>query len=255
MEAICYTSEVLSGALDWINGRPSLTDEREVKEFINTLSKGFNRRFAVLHPLNPTPRTIPLGLKVPSITAMFGEEAAALVRGDHLKKPEPEEASRTVQTAQPQSLDSVVLINSISHLASSAGGQMTSSRAQMILYCVYGSYLVRNGARLDIEHPQVWKYGPVFPRAYKKGSLNDRGVCDEAYAELVEKDPEVASLVSDKTSALLYTPMADLNACHRSVQSPYGKTLRKNPDKWGTQIDDGLIADFFGHSGIQQNAR
>ena len=261
MDALTYSPELMSGALDWINGRPSSLDEKTVKSFIDSLAKGFNHRFAVLHPLDLTPRTIPLGMKVPSLTALCGEEAAELVARVHKENRErevenaQETAAGDMKPEEKRALDSVTIINSISHLATLAGSPVTSSRAQIILYCIYGSYLARNGARLEIEHPQVWKYGPVFPRAYKRGSLGDQGICHEAYAELLETQPDVATLVSAKTTALLYTPMADLNACHKGQMSPYGKTLRKNPDKWGTQIDDGLIADFFGHSAKQQISR
>ena len=258
MDALTYTPELFSGALDWINGRPSSLDEKTVKSFIDSLAKGFNHRFAVLHPLDLTPRSIPLGMKVPSLTAICGEEAAELVARVHRENKE-REAERMQKTGaveakheERRTIDSVTLINSISHLATLAGSPVTSSRAQIILYCIYGSYLARNGARLEIEHPQVWKYGPVFPRAYKRGNLGDEGICHDAYAELLETQPDVATLVSDKTTALLYTPMADLNACHRGVSSPYGRTLKKNPEKWGTQIDDGLIADFFGKSSRPQ---
>jgi len=242
MEALSFSPEMMSGAIDWINGCPSSLDEATVKSYISTLTRGFNHRFSILHPLDPQPRHMPLGMKVPSLTALLGEEAAELVR----RKPEPVNVEPQAQTVPQRGLDSVELINSISHMASLAGSAMTSSRAQIILYCIYGSYLAHNGVRLDIEHPQVWKYGPVFPRAYKKGCLTDRGACQDSYSRLSEENPDVATLVSSKTSSMLFTPMVDLDACHKSALSPYGKTLKENPQKWGTQIDDNLIADFFG---------
>ena len=39
--------------------------------------------------------------------------------------------------------------------------------------------------------------------------------------------------------------MADLNAIHKSPQSPYGVTRAQSPDKWGAQIPDELIGEFF----------
>ena len=39
--------------------------------------------------------------------------------------------------------------------------------------------------------------------------------------------------------------MADLNAVHKSPESPWGITKARNPEKWGVQIQDEEIAAFF----------
>ena len=149
------------------------------------------------------------------------------------------------KVAQESRLDSVLLINSIAYVGALAGYPLTQSKAQIILYCLYGARLGAGMERLPIEHPQVWKYGPVFPRAYKRGSIEDRGACEGSYQELLEREPAILTALSTKTQSMMATPMADLNAVHKSAQSPYGRTKARYPEKWGAQIPDEEIAAFF----------
>ena len=149
------------------------------------------------------------------------------------------------QVAEESRLDSVLLINSIAYVGGMAGYPLTQSKAQIILYCLYGSRLGAGEVRIPIEHPQVWKYGPVFPRAYKRGSIEDRSACEASYRELMESEPVLLTALSTKTQSMMATPMADLNAVHKSAQSPYGRTKALFPDKWGVQIPDEEIAAFF----------
>ena len=257
MEPVIITPERFSEALKWINGAQSDIAEKEVREMIDSMAVGYRRRYREIYPFGSRPHLQSTMTNLPTIENICGSEAADLFRKtmqESRERAEKErmeaESARKVALAK---LDSVEMINSISHVARREGQPMTSSRAQIILYCIYGSHLAHTGSRLDIEHPQAWKYGPVFPRAYKKGTLDDGNACAESFEVLNEKSPEVASLLSCKTSAMLTTPMVDLNACHKGKSSPYGKTISKNPDHWGIQIEDGLILDFFSRG--QRNAQ
>ena len=256
MEPVIITPERFAEALKWINGDQTEIAEREVKQMIDSMAVGYRRRYRELYPFGSRPQLQSTMTNLPTIENICGPEAADLFR-QCMKEQQERMASQRAQMVLSEQkperevgdrLDSVSLINSISHVASDAGEKITSSRAQIILYCIYGSHLAHTGSRLEIEHPQAWKYGPVFPRAYKKGSLSDTGICAESYEELMAKDPEIAGLLERKTTSMLFTPMVDLNACHKCKGSPYGKTVSRNPDKWGVQIDDGLIRDFFAKS-------
>lgn len=257
MEPVIITPERFSEALKWINGAQSDIAEKEVREMIDSMAVGYRRRYREIYPFGSRPHLQSTMTNLPTIENICGPEAADLFRKTMQESRERAEKERTeaesVRKAALAKLDSVEMINSISHVARREGQPMTSSRAQIILYCIYGSHLAHTGSRLDIEHPQAWKYGPVFPRAYKKGTLDDGNACAESFEVLNEKSPEVASLLSCKTSAMLTTPMVDLNACHKGKSSPYGKTISKNPDHWGIQIEDGLILDFFSRG--QRNAQ
>ena len=126
-----------------------------------------------------------------------------------------------------------------------AGYRLSMSKAQLILWCLYGSFLASDKGRLEIEQPQVWKYGPVFPAAYRKGNINDRRICEAAWNNLNEANPFVAGCLKTKTHAMMGTPMKELESIHKSARSPYGKMTRKEPDKWGMRIPDEEIRAFF----------
>ena len=64
-------------------------------------------------------------------------------------------------------LDSVMVAKALQWMACTHEVSLNSSQIQTILYNAYGVWLATKGERLFEEHPQVWQYGPVFPRAYK----------------------------------------------------------------------------------------
>ncbi len=269
METLNITSDQFAQALAWINGQASTLGEKEVLQMLRSLNDAFRENCRRLRP-GPIPRFRPLRtspLSLGSILAEVLEEekaAAPSVAAPVVDKPtleavlsreeEPEgdtpepitpEQAVMARVAEESRLDSVLLINSIAHVGAAAGYPVTQSRAQIILYCLYGSSLAYTGERLAIEHPQMWKYGPVFPRAYKRGSIEDLSVCAESYHQLMEKEPALLTRLSTKTQAMMATSMADLNAVHKGARSPYGKMMAKFPDKWGVQIPDEDIAAFF----------
>lgn len=244
MDASAITQEQLTEVLKWVSGAPAQMAPKDIKSVIDTLAVAFRKRYHAEFPMSITPRLRTTAVNVPCLAAIAGPDVADIVNGRPEAKPS-DMPSEPEPLEKASSMDSVLLINSISHVAMDAGRSISSSRAQLILYCVYGSHLAMTGVRLDIEHPQAWKYGPVFPRAFKKGSLADTGLCSDAFRRLSESEPQLAELVSWKTGSLLYTPMADLDVCHKGKTSPYGRTVGSNPDKWGVQIDDALIRDYF----------
>ena len=45
--------------------------------------------------------------------------------------------------------------------------EVSQTKAQMLLYCCYGTVLGKYNERLTDEHPRSWLYVPVFPKALK----------------------------------------------------------------------------------------
>lgn len=276
METINITPERFQQALAWMNGQASTLGEQEVLQMLRCLTGRFQENCRALRP-GPVARfrNLTLNAHPLSLTAIIAEteeriaeekagEAASQTDENPflrelLSEEEPvvevrQEAAPAALTpeqavmekvAQESRLDSVLLINSIAYVGALAGYPLTQSKAQIILYCLYGARLGAGEDRLPIEHPQVWKYGPVFPRAYKRGSIEDRGACEGSYQELLEREPAILTALSTKTQSMMATPMADLNAVHKSAQSPYGRTKARYPEKWGAQIPDEEIAAFF----------
>ena len=254
METIQITNDQFQQALAWINGQASTLGEKEVLQMLRTMTDAFRANCRRLRE-GPVPRFRGITTSPLSLSAILAEAGIETPPAPAEIAPVPQVAEQpaaltpeaeVMQEVQACSkLDSVLLLNAIAYVGAIAGYPVTQSRAQIILYCFYGSRLGAGKERLGIEHPQMWKYGPVFPRAFKRSSIDDRGLCEESYNALMEKDTALMASLSAKTQAMMATPMSDLNAVHRGAGSPYAHVLSQFPDKWGTQIPDEEIAAFF----------
>ena len=102
-----------------------------------------------------------------------------IAEGEYLPEAEPEKTESIQQSAiqtnevLSSELDSILLAKSLRHMAVIEGIELTQSQIQTILYIAYGVRLATKGERLTSEHPQMWQYGPVFPRAYNKLRIED----------------------------------------------------------------------------------
>ena len=263
------TSERMEGVLRWLNGQDTQIQENEVRMAINDLIVLFRNKCRELHPLGHLPRLRPLVNHPLSMAALLGEEMLPKAEKEAARKDTDapssredteapiedseesncergkEEMEKESSPAARPAYDSILLVNAISYIAMTAGYRLSMSKAQLILWCLYGSFLASDKGRLEIEQPQVWKYGPVFPAAYRKGNINDRRICEAAWNNLNEANPFVAGCLKTKTHAMMGTPMKDLESIHKSARSPYGKMTRKKPDKWGMRIPDEEIRAFF----------
>ena len=222
MDTIIIPPERFQQALAWINGQPSTLGEQEVLQMLRSLTGRFQENCRALRegavPRFRNLRLTPHPLSLTAIAAETGEwpTREAHVNADEnpfLKDlldgadtPAPPPAPSTpeqavmAKVAEDSRLDSVLLINAIAWVGVSSGYPLSQSKAQMILYCLYGSRLGAGEERLPIEHPQMWKYGPVFPRAFKRGSLEDRAVCERSFMELLERTPLLVSALSGEVS-------------------------------------------------------
>lgn len=279
MDTINITPERFRQALAWINGQPSTLGEQEVLQMLRSLTGRFQENCRALRPgpiarfrnLRLTPHPLSLSAIAAEVAAereLAKETSAAvpvhdeenpylreLMEGSDAPTPVMQPAGPPPRLTAKQEvmakveeesrLDSVLLINAIAYVGALAGYPLSQSKAQMILYCLYGSRLGAGQDRIPIEHPQVWKYGPVFPRAFKRGSIEDRSACERSFGELLDREPVLLTALSTKTQSMMATPMADLNAVHKGAQSPYGRTKARFPEKWGVPIPDEEIAAFF----------
>ncbi len=249
MNPLVISNEDFQQALNWINGQESSLKEETVRDLVGNLVKGFRHRFSLENPGVPVPRLRRSGTSPLSLRSILGDEAEQLLGDLKLSVSgcmgNQAEACPSLKEEHASPLDSVMLIDSIAYVSENAGYLVTQSKAQIILYCLYGCRLALSGERLEIEHPQMWKYGPVFPRAYKKSYIGDRVACGDAFRQLRGSSPSLCSALESKTYSMMGTPMDDLNAVHKGPQSPYGKLLKEFPQKWGLQIPDERIAEFF----------
>lgn len=127
--------------------------------------------------------------------------------------------------------------------------QASMSLIQAVLYIAYGIFLSERKERLFGEPPQMWKYGPVFARVYTKmPALGDayRG----AGERLREEDPRLHAILDSGIRYCIDLGMRRVSGILTGEGSPWKRSLEEHPDRWGTVIDDGLIADWFSHHPI-----
>lgn len=146
--------------------------------------------------------------------------------------------------AIPDSLDSVLVAKALQWMASTHEVSLNISQIQTILYNAYGVYLATKGERLLSEHPQVWQYGPVFPRAYKHLKKNS-GNGQVEHDMLRNDSPDRYEFIRRCFMRFAWTSAGSLNAPHIAQDSPWKKTKDSNSDKLGVRIEDELIRQWF----------
>ena len=170
---------------------------------------------------------------------------SVLADGEDLPEAEPMLQS-TIQKEEVSSceLDSVILAKSLRHMAVIEGIDLTQSQIQTILYIAYGVRLATKNERLTSEHPQMWQYGPVFPRAYNRLRKDTADGTDEYYS-LKTDHPNIFKYLENCFRRYAWTKACILTSPHLSEGSPWSDTRRSNPDRWGARIEDELIREWF----------
>ena len=141
-------------------------------------------------------------------------------------------------------LDSVLVAKALQWMACTHEVSLNGSQIQTILYNAYGVWLATKGERLLEEHPQVWQYGPVFPRAYKhlKKNVGDGKI---EFDMLKNESPDRFEFIRRCFQRFAWTPAGVLCAPHTAEGSPWKQTKEQSPDKLGVRIEDELIRQWF----------
>lgn len=156
----------------------------------------------------------------------------------------PASAPLPKQETTDDTIDSVVVARTLVNMSQSNAHSINMSQVQAIMYIAYGGVLASKGIRLIDEHPQMWEYGPVFPKAYNR--LRKQPSDGEAESkELKEKHPEIWDYLSECFTRYAWTSATTLTAPHIAPGSPWAKTRKKSPEKWGVVIDDEIIKEWF----------
>ena len=170
---------------------------------------------------------------------------SVLADGEDLPEAEPMLQSM-IQKEEVSSceLDSVILAKSLRHMAVIEGIDLTQSQIQTILYIAYGVRLATKNERLTSEHPQMWQYGPVFPRAYNRLRKDSTDGTDEYYS-LKADHPNIFKYLENCFRRYAWTKACILSTPHLSEGTPWYQTRKSNPDRWGVRIEDELIREWF----------
>lgn len=255
METI-ITPEQKREMFAWLRGGDTTSDPDMEDRFIETIAVLVREKIddkkeqtPVQRPRHPLyqDRPHPLSLKA-IMQEVTGDPNYELPRID-ISKPETAvvetiDKSHTEVQEKPSGIDSVVIARTIINMAAIQGHSINMTQLQAMLYITYGVHLAQKGERLTEEHPQMWEYGPVFPRAYNKVRKEKTDGKTES-ENLKAEHPEIWQFLSDSFSRYAWTTGSVLVAPHIASGSPWAKTRQKNPDKWGVVIDDALISEWF----------
>lgn len=140
-------------------------------------------------------------------------------------------------------IDSLTLAKAVLHKVRSDRYQVTKSKIILISYVIYGVWLAEKHERVVHEHPQAWKYGPVFPRIYTKLDLD----CDykAEYDSILYSMPDLAGLVRHYSACLGPQSAAAISAVHTASGTPWKRCSISSRGKWGVAMDDGEIERWF----------
>lgn len=175
-------------------------------------------------------------------TAPLGDED--LPEAEPVKVISMSQKASVSEDAPAVELDSVLLAKALRHMALIEEKELTQSQIQCILYIAYGVRLAQKGERLTAEHPQMWQYGPVFPRAYNR-LRKDADDGFEEYDSLRNEHPGIFKYLTNCFRRYAWTKACILVSPHIADGSPWAETRKSNPDGWGARIEDDLIREWF----------
>lgn len=121
------------------------------------------------------------------------------------------------------------------------------TKTQKLLYVAYGANLVLGHNRLCNEHPQAWPYGPVFPSTRTMllhMDLDNISFADASLAELVG-DEYLEWLIEFVFKGFGMYTASQLTDWSHSPKSPWESATRMPGFKWGMEIPDVYIYEYF----------
>ena len=124
---------------------------------------------------------------------------------------------------------------------------MNVTKLQKMAFACYGYYLANSTDRLFDEHPEAWKYGPVFPSL----RANYNYIYQQALLSLYDEEPKWAdSLVKEVVGFVLYHvgnwTANSLVAWSHAKGSPWSVTTNNGDIEYiGMIIPDSIIKEYF----------
>ena len=246
MNTTLQQTDTYREVIAWLRGGDATPDEKMEGRFIDIVAQLVAEKLEKSSP-RPRRRRADLPPSPLSIKAIMKEIGCSTEIMKPAEKPQVNEELKTTEvmpSSTDMPLDSVLLAKALQHMALIEGVQLTMSQIQTILYIAYGVNLAKHGERLTEEHPQMWQYGPVFPRVYAKLKKESSDGFDE-YDTLLCQYPDKFRFLSNCFRRFAWTKSCILTSPHVSQGSPWADTRKENPDRWGVRIEDELIREWF----------
>ena len=245
MNTTLQQTDAYRQVMAWLRGGDTTPDEEMEGQFIDIVAQLVAEKLNTLErrPRRSRADLPPSPLSIKSIMREIGCSPDVM---KPVERPEIKVEDKTVQveSAAGVSLDSLLMAKALHHMALIEGVVLTMSQIQTILYIAYGVWLAKHDDRLLEEHPQMWQYGPVFPRVYAKLRKDSSDGYDE-YDTLLCQYPDKFRFLSNCFRRFAWTKACILTSPHISPGSPWSDTRKSNPDRWGVRIEDELIREWF----------
>lgn len=121
------------------------------------------------------------------------------------------------------------------------------TKTQKLLYIAYGANLILGDDRLCGEHPQAWPYGPVFPTTRKRLLKADlfKVTMDSPELGGLKDDTYLESLINFVFQGFGSKTAGQLTVWSHAPNSPWDETTHMYGFKWGMEIPDAYIYDYF----------
>ena len=266
------THDNLDAIKSWLNGE---TDQKPefAEPFVHSLIDSFTKRTGI-NPARSRGAGTKMSLQNILLQAEKEEEYRRQQKEQRQAPAAAQEASHPAETPKPKApdqpkhltgtelpitneegfvelkIDSVTIARAIAYAYTLIDDETRRGRAlsmnlmQITLYIVYGFYLAQRKTRLVSEHPQVWKFGPVFPRVYNKSeeSLTPK---QENYEWLEKEEPALASFLQQTLKRCIDNGVSNTISFHTRQNSAFEKKKRQEPDKMGIMIADTDIEKEF----------
>lgn len=253
MNGNTYTTENYRDVLAWLRGGDATPNPDMENRFLDLMASMVQKRIEeraeeerlaeVARRRNA--RLTGVGAKL-SLRALMQEDGLSSTSeavADEQAVAVPAEV-KTPSKTEGKGLDSIVIAKTLVYIGQKYEHTLNMSQLQTIMYIIYGVWIAQKGERLTAEHPQMWQFGPVFPRAYNR-LKKEPGGGEAEYNSLKESEPELLSYIEDCFRRYGWTPATILGNPHVSKDSPWTHARKVNPDKWGAALDDELIGKWF----------
>lgn len=121
------------------------------------------------------------------------------------------------------------------------------TKLQKLLYIAYGVYMAVKNERLTNEHPQAWPYGPVFPTTRNRLLKRDFNTVQTEDSELneINNDMEIRSLMNLVFGTYGGWTGTSLSIWSHKPNSPWDRAVNRTGFKWGDQMSDEDIREYF----------
>ena len=223
----------------WLRGGDATPDPEMENRFIDIIAERVQSRLKS-HD-NGRPDKQVRGASALSLRNLMDEPDDSQLKSDTASETPEEQAAGYAECG----LDSVELAKTLCWIASQNHRNMNMSQLQVILYVIYGVWLAQRRERLTSEHPQVWQFGPVFPRVYNKLRREQQADAESSYRTLLADRPALVGYMETCFRRYCSTPASVLTAPHVAEGTPWDAVRRRSHDKWGQQMDDAEIATWF----------